>query len=342
MDAVHRGGRRLSDPRCPCPEFLDQKLSARPLQLSLPIVDRATLTLSSRWQKFADMSPLRLLPALLASASVLSAQGVPADSPSVPLAPEKSHSADALVPLPSVLDFTRGAGWGVALGLGVGYEAAYDGSDEYEFELEPAGAIQWRQGNHLLFWEGSELGWRARLADLWLVQAGLRYEYGLEPDDSEDGVLDGIQPRDSHIVGFVEARRSLDADWRNWVAARLMGGESGFGWLGVVAAGHRFGNQRDGSGTEVFAFSTFGSSTFINKDFGVTAADAASSVLPATDLGGGYRSVGVNLVHRVYLTRNLHLIAGAEAEYYSSAIGSSPIARSNYEAGVEFSLVWHF
>ncbi|NIQ95239.1 MAG: MipA/OmpV family protein, partial [Desulfuromonadales bacterium] len=49
-----------------------------------------------------------------------------------------------LFPLPFTPDFTRGSGWGVALGLGVEYENAYAGSDEYEFELDPAGAIQWR------------------------------------------------------------------------------------------------------------------------------------------------------------------------------------------------------
>ena len=54
-----------------------------------------------------------------------------------------------LVPLPAVFDFTRGGGWGVALGVGVEYESAYDGSDEYEVELDPSGAIQWRKGDHL-------------------------------------------------------------------------------------------------------------------------------------------------------------------------------------------------
>jgi len=145
-----------------------------------------------------------------------------------------------LVPLPSVFDFTRGGGWGVALGVGVEYETAYDGSDEYEFEIDPAGAIQWRTGNHLFFWEGMELGWRGRLADVWLVQAGARYEDGLEPDDSEDGHLDGFEERDSHLVGFLEVRRAFGQDWRNWIGARAMGGETDFGWLGVLAAGHRF------------------------------------------------------------------------------------------------------
>lgn len=255
---------------------------------------------------------------------------------------QQDQEAAALVPLPSVFDFTRGGGWGVALGAGIEYEAAYDGSDEYEVELDPAGAIQWRTGNHLLFWEGMELGWRGRLADVWLVQAGARYEDGLEPDDSEDGALDGVEERDSHLVGFLEMRRGLGDDWRNWIGGRVMGGESGFGWLGVVAAGHRFGNQRDGSGTEVYVFSTFGTDDFINKDFGITAGDAEASGLAETELDGGYRSTGINLIHRRYITDHIHLIAAAEAELYSSDIGDSPIARDDYEAGLELSAVWHF
>ena len=88
----------------------------------------------------------------------------------------KDTSEQALVPLPSVLDFTQGDGFGVALGVGVEYEGAYDGSDETELEVEPAGAVHYRKGDHLFFWEGMELGWRGRLADVWLVQAGIRNE----------------------------------------------------------------------------------------------------------------------------------------------------------------------
>jgi hypothetical protein len=50
-----------------------------------------------------------------------------------------------LFPLPFTLDFTRGSGWGIAIGAGVEYETAYAGSDEVEFEVDPALAIQWRQ-----------------------------------------------------------------------------------------------------------------------------------------------------------------------------------------------------
>lgn len=248
----------------------------------------------------------------------------------------------ALVPLPSVLDFTQGEGFGIALGAGVEYESAYDGADETELAVEPAGAVHYRRGNHLFFWEGMELGWRSRVADVWLVQAGIRNEGGLEPDDSEDGKLKGIQPRDSHVVGFLEVRRGLGSDWRNWVAARVMGGPSDFGLLGVLAAGRRFGQQLDGTGTEVYGFVTFGDDNFINKDFGVTAADAAGSGLRQTTLSGGYRSTGIQLVHRRHLTRKLHAIAQAGVEFYSSDIGNSPIARKDNEFEVSLALVWQF
>ena len=67
----------------------------------------------------------------------------------------------ALVPLPSVEDFTRGEdGWGFGLGLAVEYEAAYEGSDEYDFEVDPAGAVQWRSGDNIFYWAGEALGWR--------------------------------------------------------------------------------------------------------------------------------------------------------------------------------------
>jgi outer membrane protein len=247
-----------------------------------------------------------------------------------------------LVPLPSVPDFSRGSGWGFALGLGVEYETAYDGSDEYEFEIEPAGAVHYRINDNLFFWEGMELGWRGLASDQLLLQAGVRNEGGLEPDDSDDGALNGVVERDSHLVGFLEARRSIGTDWRNWVGGRIMGGPSDFGWLGVIAAGHRFGDSLDGTGTEVFGFSTFGTANFINKDFGVSGQDSVNSGLAETDLDGGYRSVGITVIDRRYLSRNIQFVSQAGVELYSSNIQRSPIARKDYELEVGMSILWQF
>ena len=44
------------------------------------------------------------------------------------------------------------------------------------------------------------------------MQAGLEDEEGLEPDNSDDGALDGLPERDSHVAGFLEARRGLGTE----------------------------------------------------------------------------------------------------------------------------------
>ncbi|MGQ4276138.1 hypothetical protein ACQ5ES_03675 [Pseudidiomarina sp. E22-M8] len=67
----------------------------------------------------------------------------------------------ALVPLPSLDDFSMGEdGWSFGLGLGVEYESAYEGSDEFGFEAQPAGAVQWRSGDNIFYFAGEALGWR--------------------------------------------------------------------------------------------------------------------------------------------------------------------------------------
>jgi hypothetical protein len=144
------------------------------------------------------------------------------------------------------------------------------------------------------------------------------------------------------VVGFLEVRRGLGTQWRNWVAARLMGGPSEFGTLGVLAAGHRFGEQTDGTGTEIYGFVTLGNGQFLDKDFGVTAADSRTSGLPAYQLSGGYRSTGIQLVHRRDLSDRLHAIAQAGVERYAGDIGNSPIARRDTEFELSVALVWRF
>jgi outer membrane protein len=247
-----------------------------------------------------------------------------------------------LVPSPSILDFTEGGGWGFAIGASVEGENAYDGSDEYGIGVKPVAAVQYRSGKSIFFWEGTELGVKGLVNDQLLLQGGARYEAGLEPGDSDDGRLDGIKKRDSHIVGFLEARYALDENWKNWVGARTMLGETDFGVLGVLAAGHRFGDSKDGSGAEVFAFSTFGDSNFINKDFGVPASDAQTSGLTKTVLGGGYRSTGVQAIYRHIFNEDFQLIGSVGAEIYSGSIGESPIAREDFETEVSLTALYTF
>lgn len=261
---------------------------------------------------------------------------------SIAVSQENVADKGPLVPSPSIMDFTKGGGWGFAIGATVEGENAYDGSDEYEIGVEPAAAVQYRLDNSIFFWEGIELGVKGLARNDLLLQGGARYEAGLEPGDSDDGRLDGIKDRDSHVVGFLEARYALNDNWKNWIAARTLVGESDFGVLGVVAVGHRFGDSKDGSGAEVYAFSTFGDAAFINKDFGVSQSDSQTSGLAETDLGGGYRATGLQGVYRHIFNDDFQLIASVGGELYSGAIGDSPIAREDFEAEASLTALYTF
>ena len=247
----------------------------------------------------------------------------------------------ALVPLPSVDDFTRGNdGWALGLGLGVEYESAYEGSDEYDFEVDPAGALQWRSGDNIFFWAGEALGWRGLRSETWLFEAAVGFDEGREESDSDDGHLDGLGDGDEGVELVLQARRAFDADWRYWLDGRVVTGENGS--LGLFALGRRFGDQNDGTGHEIAIAAVFHDSDYANKDFGIDAEQSAASGLDETNLSGGFRSVGFNYNYRQYIYENWQIFVEAVYERYSSDIQDSPIARNNYEAEVGIGFIYVF
>jgi outer membrane protein len=246
----------------------------------------------------------------------------------------------ALVPLPSVDDFTRGEdGWGFGLGFGVEYESAYEGSDEFGFEVEPAGAVQWRRGNDVFFWAGEALGWRG-LRESWLFEAVLAFDEGRKESDSDDGRLDGLGDGDEETEFVLQARRALDDDWRYWLIGRVVTG--GGGNLGLFGLGYRFGDRNDGTGSEINVVGTVHDSDFANRDFGITAGQSATSGLYETRVSGGFRSLGVNYNYRHAINENWQVFGEALYERYSSDVQESPIARSDYEAEVSVGFLYVF
>lgn len=247
-----------------------------------------------------------------------------------------------LFPLPFTPDFTRGGGWGFALGLGAEYENAYAGSDEYEFELDPALAVQWRTGNHLFSWEGLELSWTTRQMDQWYFQIDLGFDGEREESDSEDGRLNGIEDRDDEFAATGEVRYAFDGDWRNYIGTRISGGGSDFGALGFLFAGWRFGDRQDGGGTEVFLFSIFADSNNLNRDFGITSTESVASGLAQTDLDGGYRSSGLRLIDRRFIGRHLQIVSGFEFQYFGGDVQDSPLAREDFTLELELGVLFQF
>lgn len=249
-------------------------------------------------------------------------------------------SADALFPSPSIPNLARSDGWAFTVAAAAEYGSEYDGSDEYGVELEPGIGFQRRSGNAVWFLEGQELGWRSRVDQQWLLQLGLRYEGGREASESD--ALAGLSDTDDEIVVMGEVRRGFGDSWNNWVAGRVMAGDSDIGQLGVLAAGHTFGANPDGTGLDLFAFATFGSSAFINRDFAVSAADSEASDLPEYTLDGGYRSVGIQLIGRWEFGKRWQLIGEAGYEKYSSDIANSPIALDDNEAEIGLTALFIF
>lgn len=247
----------------------------------------------------------------------------------------------ALVPLPSIEDFTRGEnGWAFGLGVGVEYETAYEGSDEFGFEADPAGGVQWRRNDDIFFWAGEALGWRGLRAETWLFEAVVAFDEGREESDSDDGRLDGLGDSEESVELVLQARRAFDPNWRYWLDARLVAGDNGS--LGIFGVGTRLGDQIDGSGSEFAVVVVFHDSDLANYEFGIDAEQSSASGLNETKLSGGFRSVGFNYNYRQHINENWQIFGEVLYERYGSDIEDSPIARNNYEAEVGVGFIYVF
>lgn len=250
-------------------------------------------------------------------------------------------SKRALVPLPSVDDFSKGKdGWSFGLGFGVEYETAYEGSDEFGLEVEPAGGLQWRQGNDVFFFAGEALGWRGVRDNTWLFEALIGFAEGRKESDSDDGHLFGLGEQEEGAELVLQARRAFDADWRYWLVGRLVSGSDGN--LALFGVGRRFGSQHDGSGSEVNLVAVVHDSDYANQGFGINASQALASGLKETRLSGGLRSVGINYNFRQYVADHWQIYGEALYEYFASEVRASPIARSAYEAEVGIGFIYVF
>ena len=247
----------------------------------------------------------------------------------------------ALVPLASVDDFTKGEdGFSFGLGLGVEYESAYEGSDEFGVEASPAGAAQWRKGDDIFYFAGEALGWRGLRSDTWLFDVAIAFDEGREEGDSDEGRLDGLGNAEELTEVVLQARRAFDADWRYWLDGRVITSDSGT--LGIFGVGRRFGDQNDGTGSDVSIVAVFNDGDRANRDFGIDTAQSVASGLKAIDMSGGFRSIALNYTYRNVINENWQIFGEMLYEHFGSDIRRSPIARENFEAEVGIGFIYTF
>ncbi len=253
-----------------------------------------------------------------------------------------AHSAkSALVPLPSVDDFTRGQdGFGFGLGLGIEYESAYEGSDEFGFEVNPAGAVQWRRGDDIFYWAGEALGWRGLRSYIWLFDVALAFDEGRAESDSKAGHLRGLGDANERATFVMQARRAFDTNWRYWLDGRVIIDDEGS--IGIFGVGRRFGDKNDGTGSEVSVVAVYQDKGRANRDFGITPIQSAASGLNRTNLNGGFRSAGLLYTYRNYISPNWQIFSEILYEHYGTEIRRSPISRKNHEAEIGIGLIYLF
>ncbi|OZB06899.1 MAG: structural protein MipA [Idiomarina sp. 34-48-12] len=202
------------------------------------------------------------------------------------------------------------------------------------------GAVQWRKGDNIFYFAGEALGWRGLRNDVWLFEATVGFDEGREEADSDDGRLNGLGESDEGAEFVLQARRAFNADWRYWLDGRIIAGEDGN--IGLFGVGRRFGEQNDGTGSELAVVAVFHDSDRANKDFGITAAQSTASGLPATSLDSGIRSVGVHYNYRQYINENWLVFVEGLYEHYLGDVADSPITRNNYEAELGVGFIYLF
>jgi len=93
---------------------------------------------------------------------------------------------------------------------------------------------------------------------------------------------------------------------------------------------------------DVVAYSTFGDDTQFDRFFGISAEESLSSGLTKSNLDGGYRSSGLEILYRQNLATNMQIFAKVGVELYSSGIEESALVSDDTDTTVEISVVWRF
>ncbi|MEN9527900.1 MAG: hypothetical protein RLY56_1851 [Pseudomonadota bacterium] len=245
-----------------------------------------------------------------------------------------AETRDWALPTAEIVDLAGPNNWSIALGAEGEYGEIYDGGDESETELQPGLVAHLRRGDIRYYWEGNALGLRWTPSADWLIGAGLQLEFGREEEDSP--FLRGLGNADDQLALTLDVRRGFGDGWPWWLAGRVLAGNSELGALAVLGVGRELPVPGPRWQADFVLYTTFATSEFQRKDFGVTPAQSASSGYPAFDPKGGYRAVGGQFYLQYAAGERWLIRAETGYERYASDVRDSPIVRASgeFEAGI--------
>ncbi|MFK8019997.1 MAG: MipA/OmpV family protein [Pseudomonadales bacterium] len=236
------------------------------------------------------------------------------------------------------------SGWHFDVGLGVEYEPAYPGSDEYSAEPDVfARALYRTDSGNRYFLSLGEVGAMFALSDRTQFQVFLEYEEAREVDD--DQALRGLDEVDATVEGqFMLAHRFGNLSTYAILQPDLTGNANkGLVWF--VGAGYdrmlendvwRLSTTFDLSGAD---------SEYMNTEFGISSDEARRTGYREFRASAGLKSASWAISAERWFRPNLSLLFNVEAEYYLRDAADSPlVADLGRRVGIEASATvrWRF
>jgi outer membrane scaffolding protein for murein synthesis (MipA/OmpV family) len=241
----------------------------------------------------------------------------------------RAETPDWSLPTAEIVDLAAPGSWSVALGGEFEYGEVYDGSDDYETELQPGLLAHLRRGDVRYYWEGNTLGVRWTPSADWLLGIGLQNEFGRE--EADHPALRGLGDTDDELAVTVDVRRGFGEGWPWWLAGRVLAGNSDLGALAVLGVGRELPVPGPRWQADFVLYTTFATSDFQRKDFGVTPAQSVTSGYPRFEPKGGYRALGGQVYLQYAPSKRWLVRAEVGYERYSSDVRDSPIVRASGE-----------
>jgi MipA family protein len=241
---------------------------------------------------------------------------------------------------PSLLNFAceNNKSWQLGLGFELEHGSAADASKKVETEFEPGGLIHASNNWAQFFFEGQESGLRFFPSESFNFALVARLEPGREVED-DPTLLAGQGNSDDKWMFRPELRLSLVDNWNLWLGATALLGDSEIGNLYIAVLG--LGMNKIGMlDLEILIQQRWGSSAFINKDFGVDATQSSNNGLPQYYAESGTQSTAISLIGKIDWSNRLKTLFEIAYDKYADRLKESPIIKKGqnyeYEAGFTF------
>ena len=234
-------------------------------------------------------------------------------------------------------------GWDIRLGLGVEREPTYQGSDEYEFEPDPAVLLAYRTPFGTFSLAGEGFGFSTRVGRNLGLAFVLEAEDTREIDDDPD--LAGLPDQEEELELEMTAEWLL-GPWRVGGQVAVATGDKGSVYF--LGGGYTWRFDADRLFVSLDADLSAATSDNLQTDFGITPAQSSASVAnyPVYTIdSGGLKSVGLGLTATWALRPNWFLFGEIETERFLGDVVDSPlveIAGSEIDTEVGIGFYYRF